>query len=446
MKTNHKSVVWIISFILLASTASTFGQRQVTISEAIDSSLVINPRLSMTKAQVSASRSAVSQATGSLLPQLYATAGYTLYEEPNIVTPIHQQGVFPPLDEELYEANLQLSIPIFDGGRRLTQRQIATMNVDESKATNDLVRNEILKQVAEIFLYARQIEDQSLLINKRLATLYQQMQDLQVLATEGRVSKGDLALVSSLIASTRSDSSAVAHSRFQLSIRLSSLLGTENLVVPAVSSNTLDMGLLTRLYPREESGNTHIVGPAVRISEARAKKANASKSLAARVFWPEISGYGAYSYRTGSDWDPVGEWAVGLRLSLPLFTGGSRISRVKESASLARAAEQSLKNSELEQNALLKTVYNEYQSALDRFDYLSASVKEKSVSLQAHIDLYEAGRIPLRDLHVQETELLKLQLELNAQQYQAHLALLQYEMVAGSLTKSKVLNLTGETQ
>ncbi|MFH1699869.1 MAG: TolC family protein [Candidatus Zixiibacteriota bacterium] len=303
MKTNHKSVVWIVSFILLASTGSTFGQRQVTISEAIDSSLAINPRLSMTKAQVSASRSAVSQATGSLLPQLYATAGYTLYEEPNIVTPIHQQGVFPPLDEELYEANLQLSIPIFDGGRRLTQRKIATTNVDESKATNDLVRNEILKQVAEIFLYARQMDDQSLLINKRLATLYQQMQDLQVLATEGRVSKGDLALVSSLIASTRSDSSAVAHSRFQLSIRLSSLLGTENLVVPAASSNTLDMGLLRRLYPREESGNTHIVGPTVRLSEARAKKANASKSLASRVFWPEISGYGAYSYRTGSDWE-----------------------------------------------------------------------------------------------------------------------------------------------
>lgn len=446
MSVKFKSYIWITSIILSMLPGSVLGQRQVTVSEAIDSVLALNPNVLMSKVQVHASRSKVSQATATLLPQLYANAGYTHYEEPNIVTPIHQQGVFPPLDDEIYEANLQLFVPIFDGGRRLTQRKIASVSVDENRAKSDLIRNEVLKQVAEIFLYARQTDDQSSLINKRLKSLYQHFKDLQNLENEGRVSKGDLALVSSLIASTKSDSSAIAFSRFQLSTRLSTLLGTNNTVAPAVSARTLDVKLLADSYPRTGFEDSDIYGPDVRISEARVKKAKFSQSLASRGFWPEISGYGAYGYRTGSDWDPVGEWAIGVKVSLPLFTGGSRISKIKETASLSRASEEALRNSEIEQFALLRTAYDEYRSALDRNDYLSKAVKEKSISLQAQVDLYEAGRIPLRDLYVQETELLQLQLEQNAQQYIAHLALLRYETSAGSLNKSKVLQLTGELQ
>jgi len=427
-------------------SSSVFGQRQVNVSEAIDSVLSLNPNILMSEAQVEASRSKVSQATATLLPQVYANAGYTLYEEPNIVTPIHQQGIFPPLDDEIYEANLQLSVPIFDGGRRLTQRKIATANVDENLAFDELTRNELLNQVAEIFILARQTEDQSLLINKRLTSLYQQWEDLQALNAEGRISKGDLALVSSLIASTKSDSIAVANSQLRLSIRLSSLLRTEAIIVPATHSDKLDKEKMIDHYPMDEFKTTNIKGPQVQISEARVEKAKLSRSLASRMFWPEISGFGAYSYRTGSDWDPVGEWAVGLKLSLPLFTGGSRVSKIKESASLAYASELALESSKLEQNSLLRAAYNDYTSAMNQIDYLTQAVTEKSVSLQAHIDLFEAGRIPLRDLLTQESELLQLQLEQNVQYYHAYLALLQYEKTAGSLTKSKVLYLTGEIE
>ncbi len=446
MSTKIKSYVWITSIILLILPGSILGQRQVTVSEAIDSVLAINPNILMSKAQVDASRSQVSQATATLLPQLYANAGYTLYEEPNIVTPIHQQGVFPPLDDEIYETNIQLSLPIFDGGRRLTQRRIATANVDENMAFDELTRNELLQQVAEIFILSRQTEDQSRLINKRLASLYKQREDLQVLNAEGRVSKGDLALVSSLIASTKSDSVAVTNAQLRLSIKLSSLLGTESIIAPAIPSYMPDKEEMTNHYSTGDFESTNIKGPHVQISEARVKKARLSRSLASRMFWPEISGFGAYSYRTGSDWDPVGEWAVGLKISLPLFTGGSRVSKIKESTSLAHASELALESSKLEQNSLLRAAYIDYTSALNQIDYLAKAVIEKSVSLQAHIDLFEAGRLPLRELLTQETELLQLQLEQNVQYYQAYLALLQYEKTAGSLTKSKVLYLTGEIQ
>jgi len=439
-----KSHIRITSMILLILSGSAFGQRQVTVSEAIDSVLTLNPNILMTRAQVDASRSRVSQATASLLPQLYANAGYTLYDEPNIVTPIHRQGVFPPLDDEIYEANLQLSLPIFDGGRRFTQRRIAIAGVDEITGIEEFTRNELLSQVAEIYVLARQIEDRSLLLNKRLASLHRQREDLRALEAEGRVSKGDLALVTSLIASTKSDSIAVVNSKLRLSVKLSSLVGADTTVIPAIPSNKPDRKKITDRYTADELDTKNIKGPSVQISEARFEKANLSRSLVSRMFWPEITGYGVYSYRTGSDWDPVGEWAVGLKISLPLFTGGLRISKIRESASLAHASEMALESATLEKNSLLKSAYNDFIFALDRIDYLEEAVNEKAVSLQAHIDLYEAGRIPLRDLLNQETELLQLQLERNVQYYQVSLALLQYEKTAGSLTKNKVMYLTGE--
>lgn len=446
MSSQIKSYICFISTALLMSFSPAFGQRLVTVSEAIDSVLAHNPNILMSHAQVGASRSKVSQATATLLPQLYANAGYTLYEEPNIVTPIHQQGVFPPLDDEIYEASLQLTIPVFDGGRRITQRRIASSYVDENLAIDELTRNELLKQVAEIYILARQSQDQSVLINKRLTSLYRQRDDLQVLDVEGRISKGDLALVSSLLASTKSDSVAAANSELRLSIRLSTLLGTDEDVMPLIPTSKPLRKKMTDYDIMRESNIANMKGPNVQLSEARVERARLSKSLATRMFWPEISGHGAYSYRTGSDWDPVGEWAVGLKLSLPLFTGGSRISRIKEGTSLIRASELALKNSKLEQSSLLRAAYNDYMFALNQIDYLAKAVSEKSISLQTHIDLYEAGRIPLRDLLTQETELLQLQLDQNFQYYRAHLALLQYEKTAGSLTKDKVLYLTGETQ
>ena len=113
---------------------------------------------------------------------------------------------------------------------------------------------------------------------------------------------------------------------------------------------------------------------------------------------------------------------------------------------MAHASELALESSKLEQSSLLRAAHNDCTSAMNQIDYLTQAVPEKSVSLQAHIDLFEAGRIPLRDLLTQETELLQLQLEQNVQYYQAYLALLQYEKTAGTLTKNKVLYLTGELQ
>lgn len=435
-----------LTVALLIVTGTVRGQRQVTISEAVDSAMSLNPRLMAAEARTVASHAAVRGTTGSFLPQLHVTSSYTRYEEPNIVTPIHQPGIFPPLDDEIYEANLQLSIPIFDGGRRLTQRRSASASVDENQATRELVRSEVLRQVAEVFLYFRQSVDQSALINNRLENLYRQLHDLKILGEGGRVSQGDIALTSSLIASMRSDSIDVRRQQVRLGTLLSTLMGMSGGVTPAYSEHELTIEWLTKYYPPSWFKDLNPVGPNVRASEARHEKAEANQSLASRSLWPEVSGYGSYLYRSGSDWEPTGEWAAGIKMSIPLFTGGSRFAKIKETAALAEASEEALRSAELEQESQLENSRNDYISALDRNSFLQAAVEEKVVVVQAHRNLYAAGRISLRDLHTQQTELLQLRLESNAQLYAACLAILQYEAVAGSLTREKAIRLIGGSE
>lgn len=418
----------------------------MTMGEAIDSSLSYNPNLKEVYFREDAAGAAVSRSTSSFLPQIHANAGYTKYEEPTIVTPIHEQGVFPPLDDQIYEANVQLQVPLFDGGRRLASRRIASAVQEERQAYSRLVRNDVLRQIAEVFLLSHQADDQLELLNERLVSLYQQATDLKDLEDEGRATTGDVALVSSFIGETRSDSAAVMRSIHQLNSRLGLLVGKRGPVIPRTADGESSSDDLYRQYPHVSPVTDTLLGPQAMISQARQEQSEAQAALAARSFWPEVSGFGLYQYRSGSDWEPVGEWAVGVTISLPIFTGGERIHRVRETSALSRASTMRAKQAELEETWLLRTAYDDYLTAWDQSIELASAVRDRAVSVDAYLELYQAGRIPLRDLQIQQTELLKLQLDENAAQYATRLALLEYESLAGTLTRSTALFLAGESQ
>ena len=130
-------------------------------------------------------------------------------------------------------------------------------------------------------------------------------------------------------------------------------MGANQAVIPALPTSDIAGDDLIRKYPRSGLNQAEFTAPSVRISEARLGKAKAFRSLAVRNFWPEISGYGMYLYRSGSDWDPVGEWAVGVKVSLPIFAGGSRIGKIKETAAFTRASKMAVRSAELEQKSNL---------------------------------------------------------------------------------------------
>lgn len=424
--------VWVCLLILafwVSSSQARDVSRAMTLSEALEAALAQNPVAGAVRAQRQAAEARVGESRSGFFPQILVSSGYTRFKEPNIVVPIHKAGVFPPLDNDIYETILQLNIPLFKGGRTWAAHRAAKAVERESLAQEDLSRIRLIEGVAQIFIRSWTLEDTQTLLKVRLKALKQRHDELITLLNEGRVSPGDLALVRSSIASARADSIAVTSRDYELSVLLGQTMGADGPVEP-LGADLLDVKKSVRL----SDSVAVVAGPAVRIAQARLERAQALRVQAVRMFWPEVSGFTFYSFRSGDDFKWTGEWAAGVRLQVPLFDGGRRIAGARAAGASVQAAREGERSALQAQEAGLRVAIDRWRSSQIRRDYLVLAAQSKSQSVSAQQALYGTGRISLSELLIQEAELLQMQIEEREATHAEAFAMLSYYATAGRLT------------
>ena len=62
---------------------------------------------------------------------------------------------------EIYDANLRLAMPLFDGGRRWASRSLAKATVREVESNRQMIQISTIEQVTAIYLSIRQAADQN---------------------------------------------------------------------------------------------------------------------------------------------------------------------------------------------------------------------------------------------------------------------------------------------
>lgn len=430
----------LLAVLLLGMAATARASDEVkamALPEALEAALAQNPSLRAAKAQRQAAEARISEAKSGYLPQLAFTAGYTRYEEPNIVVPIHRTGVFPPLDNGIYEGITSLKVPLFNGGRTRAAHRTASAFAGETRAVEELAGLHLLEGIAQIYVQSQELQDKKTLVLARLNTLYRRYDELRTLLREGRISPADLALVASAIGTTRSDSLEIKSKVFELFIRLGQLVGADGPIQPVVSNSgqsQLD-GLQEKvLLPDSGKVVADYRGLELRRAQAQLERAEAQYAQAARAFWPEISGFASYILRAGDDFDQTGEWAAGISLRLPLFEGGRRLAAKSAAKSSLAAADGQLRSVWQNQTAGLRIAYEQWRISGERRRHLTEAVENKSRSVSAYKLIYDAGRATLSDLLTQETELLRMQMDERSMAYGELLAMLRYHAIAGTLT------------
>lgn len=434
-------IFFILPGILSDSLLAQEYTPKMNLSQVLKTALQKNPAVVATRWQKKATEKKVWEARSGFLPQVRVSAGYTRYQEPMIITPIHQMGMFPPLDDRIYDANLQLRLPIFSGGRTLANNKAAKAAAKESGAQGILIETQIVKNIVDIFLQAQELRDKHELIAQRLYALRERRRELSLLHREGRISDADFALMDASLQSTLADSLQIESVRSQLSVRLGQLIGRGQPVIPDVTglSSTDDILPEADLLPNQATIEEEVSGPEIRKAQAQLARARAMKSLAARSFLPEISGFYTYAYRSGgTNWDPIGEWAAGISIQLPLFEGGRRIAGLGAASAAEKAAAAGLENARLQQKAALNIAYRQWDSARKRRRMIAAATQSKQKYVEANRKLYQAGRLPLSELLTQETELLMLQIQERELRYNEQQALIDYHARMGDLTIENV--------
>lgn len=338
-----------------------------------------------------------------------------------------------------YSNGLNMSVDLFDGGRRYSEIKRTRATAEAASATVVSSRFDAALQVKQQYyaaLAARESESAA------RAQLEQAMQQLK--ASTARVGAG---------VATKSDSlrSAIQVGQAQLAVltaqndlrvansALTRVMGSETLVTanPAdtatVSNTTIAEADLLRLI-----GDA----PAVLLSESNLAVAKAAKRTQKATFLPTISASYGYSYSQSSAGFAGGNLflpyqnnpnrqSVTFSFSYPLFNGFTREANAVNLAVALDNAEASLRDARLAARANLTTQLRALNNANARIAVQLQSIAAAEEDLRVQQQRYALGASTLLDLLTSQTALNSARQALIQARFDARIAKAQLESLVG---------------
>jgi outer membrane protein TolC len=124
--------------------------------------------------------------------------------------------------------------------------------------------------------------------------------------------------------------------------------------------------------------------PDVLKQEASLESADYDLKIARAGFFPSISGSGSIG-RSGDDWPPGKEsWGVGVSLSLPIFTGGSRLANIAGATAALEESRQNTRKTSQDTLYSLEQAWKNFEDAREEVRiqdlYLAADTERARIS------------------------------------------------------------------
>jgi outer membrane protein len=428
--------IFTILTLLIAGGLPLDGVAQISLSEAIDRSLEYSTNTRIAKENRVAANAASGIWSSDYIPRLSGSASYTKSQYPQIITPIRREGVFPPLDDQIYDATVQANWQIFDFGEGRAARKSAVALAVAAGISYDISRMETIESTVSWFVQLQQLGELKQVQQQRIEALSESKKRLQSLFKRGRIAEIDLLKIEDAIIEAQTD-----------------VLTTDNQIEWILQVLSDDMGLqkpllISQIEPLQFESE-QIFNPEAKsfnevplIAAAR-QKWQASKleaKAAQRAFLPNLNLFAAEQFRTGGDFGVDDQWMVGVRMNIPLLNGHSMVkSQIMKSQAKSRKIE--LEQSEqtyIQQLNKLTNLQFEAQkkivAARTRLKYLKETYRVEEVS-------YRNGKTTLTDLLLTESKLNSARMELINQQSRLRIINLNIAVLTGQMNKELAIKL-----
>ena len=427
-------VVVGIPFRIPAQVMTEEGK--LTLTTAIDKSLENATNVRIAKAYSKSAEANSGLLSSDYIPTISSGLSYSLSQYPQIVTPIRQQGVFPPLDDQLFEANIQADWEIFDFGESRAIRQKAKALADAANISYDLARMETIESTASAFILLQQLRELLRVQEVRIEALKTNKEQLESLHREGRVAKVDLLKIEDAIVEAETAIIATYNNIDQVLQRLSDDLSVEQeLEVNDIAPLTFKDDYL---FDPDHSAAEN--APSVMAARARKQASDFEAKASYRAFLPQFNLFAVEQFRSGNDFEIDDQWAVGIRLSIPLFAGKKVVNnQVKkiEAKSQQIKVEETRQQYRQQLNKLTNAQYEtqkRIQSTETRITYLEETYRVETSS-------YREGRTTLTDLLNTESKLNSVRAELISMRAQLRILNLNIAVLIGQLNKELAIKL-----
>lgn len=405
----------------------------ITLEAAIQLVRENNPALKAATEEVTAADARVRQSRSAWFPQITASAGYTHLD------PVSEMSFgggpvikFVPYDN--YDAKISARATLFDFGKTGTHVKLALSGRKIAQQSRELTQRELSWQTVQLFYGVLFIRESINVEQKEIAALNKALDYTTKRYQAGSATRFDVLSTEVRIAAARSRKLDLEQALCHNELTLRRLTGIE-------SNAPLQLNGSFAITSSATSTNSELVAQALqqrlelKLSVEGEKAAREQRSLAIKKGLPVVSGSISYGVTNGYQPD-INElrknFAGGVHLEVPLFTGFRNSAEQQEASALMRAATLRRIDTEEQVKTDVEESLRALQTASEKIATTEAQVKQAELAAEHARARYENGMATALDL-----------LDTEASLSQAELARLQaaYSYIMGSYTLKRV---TGE--
>jgi len=398
------------------SSSKQLIQGLLTLDEAIRVALANNPELVASEYDTTAADARCDIASAQRLPNLHAVGGYTHYNDRQRLFGATKDGEPGTFSQEIFLADLVVSLPLFTGGRLSSEIRAAELLHAMTEQRLIRTRAELIFNVSSVFygILAQRRVIESLKFSGK--TLREHLERVQELVAAQKAARVDQLRTEVRIADL---DQRLAQERNVLAIQLrilANLLGVQG------QQNLDPAGALNMTNPSLNDAAL-LVGPALAIRpdylaaraalEAQAKFVDAARA----EHWPTLSLQGAYGGRWAADSsnrasgataaDAVGR--VGLIVDIPLFEGGRIEAKLREQRAKLAADQERLRKLELQIRFDVEAATLNIASAAERIAATEKAIEQAKESLRIEREKYGLGKGAITNVLDAQSALLDAQ-------------------------------------
>ncbi len=307
-----------------------------TLPDALTEALRNNPTLEDARLAVAAAREDRAQARAAYLPSVDASARYGSRELER-----KSASIFGPSTTntglEPYSSQIQATQSLYSGGRRAAQMDLANAGIDANREALRATEQDVL--LATVTSYAEILRDENIvrIREQGVQNLERQLRGTQRRLDVGEVTRTDLAQAEARLAGARA---ALASARAALDAtrgRYAETVGAPAGVLAPSAAPAATPALLEDAIARALTNH-----PDIRRAQQNEEGARARREIERAAMRPQLSVVGRYDQNEQAQQLGEIERSSNLyaQITVPLFEGGYRASRLRQSHINIQRAEQ----------------------------------------------------------------------------------------------------------
>lgn len=381
----------IVAFLLLAGSALASTNDFLTWEQCLDGAKSKSPELTKARSAVRELEYGVASASSGFLPQVNASAGFTKSGSEN------DAG---SSESDRTSAGLDLSQDLFAGGGNMAKRKraLAQLQVGNEQYRATLSDVELRTRLAYIeVLNAQELIDLTEKIEERRGN---NVRLIQLRFDGGRENAGSLARSKAQFAQAKFES---REARRSLTYALRNLAAAMGQMAPASGA----LGMLNAQSPDELMDLLQLMEqtPDYSIATIQIEASTQGMKVTRSGRFPSVN-LNAFTGLGGERDLEFGSWSVGVRASMPLFTGNRLRSEVA-------AAKENIVQSEMDlldtANSLMATLqqrWNTYADAVESEAVQKGLLDAELLRAEISTAKYKQGLLSFEDWDIIESNLI----------------------------------------